>query len=78
MTDNGKTFYIEQGNNALLCPVFNLGMIVSSVKYVTVGVLLAAVKVIVGHGDPPVKVFALLLDMDDLRASSTIYCRCCR
>lgn len=66
----GTTFWIGQGNNALLYPGLGLGVLVSGATRVTDGMLLAAAEAVAQQVDPTPLGASLLPEVDHLRASS--------
>ena len=69
---NGTTYTIGQANNVLVFPGIGLGVVVAGAQRVTKRMLDAAAKAVAQQADPTPPGAALLPDVKDLRAISTV------
>ncbi len=69
---NGITYTIGQANNVLVFPGIGLGVAVAGARLLTDGMLHAAAKALVQQATPTTPGDALLPDMQNLRAISTV------
>ena len=69
---NGTTYTIGQANNVLVFPGIGLGVVVAGAQRVTKRMLDAAAKAVAQQADPTPPGAAVLPDVKDLRAISTV------
>ena len=69
---NGTTYTIGQANNVLVFPGIGLGVVVAGAQRVTKRMLDAAAKAVAQQADPTPPGAAMLPDVKDLRAISTV------